>query len=600
MELNTFFDLCSGIGGGRLGLEMAGLKPVGYSDTSRLSATTYKLMFDTGEERNFGNLKKIKTEKLPSFDVLIAGFPCQTFSVIGRREGFDDIRGQIIFHIARILSETKPKAFILENVRGLVTHNQGNTLKTILGLLDDAGYSTTYKVLTSLDYGVPQMRQRVYFIGVNKDLGVDVHNYVWPEHKPVPSLDSYLVDERPISEWMVEYLPTYLNNTTNQGQYSVEDILSMEGKVLDLRMSDLRIYDGKVPTLRSQRDGILYVKNGQLFSLTGYEALLLQGFPREYADKVKDVVSDRHLLMQAGNAMTVNVIRDLGLSLASLISSSNNTETKNDNNMPDNNWKIFERDCRNYLESHYSLGGTITYVSAGGSNSNQPDINVFKNGSALYAIEAKMPTAQCGQFVLFANEATRSFTYSPQNEFPLNEFSQRIMNAMAADFDRYCEPSNDAMAIDASLFYDWIKNHYTEGRSTQFVMTKGNQFIIFPVNLFEKYFNVVARYRIKGSGSGNPPKKRQGEVEDALNVASLSYSKVSFNGDALNVDISNAPSEKFILQGAEYRYQFKKTAGNTFNVRKLSNTRNANVIFSISLKREQDADDLSAFVSSLQ
>ena len=89
-------------------------------------------------------------------------------------------------------------------------------------------------------------------------------------------------------------------------------------------------------------------------------------------------------------------------------------------------------------------------------------------------------------------------------------------------------------------------------------------------------------------------------MEDALNVASLSYSKVSFNGDALNVDISNAPSEKFILQGAEYRYQFKKTAGNTFNVRKLSNTRNANVIFSISLKREQDADDLSAFVSSLQ
>lgn len=89
----------------------------------------------------------------------------------------------------------------------------------------------------------------------------------------------------------------------------------MEGKIIDTRMSDLRIYEGKCPTLRAQRDGILYVKNKKIYQLTGYEALLLQGFPKEYADKVKGSVSDRHLLMQAGNAMTVNVIRALGHSI---------------------------------------------------------------------------------------------------------------------------------------------------------------------------------------------------------------------------------------------------------------------------------------------
>lgn len=318
MALNTFLDLCSGIGGGRLGLEKAGMKSIGFSDTSRLSATTYKLMFDTQGEKNYGNLKKIKTEQLPAFDVLIAGFPCQTFSVIGRREGFDDIRGQIIFHIARILQETQPKAFILENVRGLVTHDKGNTIKTITGLLNEAGFDVVYKVLTSLEHGVPQMRQRVYFIGVNRNAGVKIENFEWPEKQAVPSLEPFLIDEHPIPDWMVEYLPHYLNNEVNAGKYSVDDLCKMEGKVLDTRMSDLRIYDGKVPTLRSQRDGVLYVRNGKLCSLTGHEALLLQGFSREYADKVYNVVSDRHLLMQAGNAMTVNVIQTLGTGLQDL------------------------------------------------------------------------------------------------------------------------------------------------------------------------------------------------------------------------------------------------------------------------------------------
>ena len=315
MPIKTFFDFCSGIGGGRLGLELSGLQCVGYSDTARLAPITYRLMHETINEKNYGNLKRIKTDTLPQFDLLIAGFPCQTFSVMGRKEGFSDTRGQIIFHLVRILSEVKPSCFILENVKGLVTHDKGNTLKIILKELDEAGYDVTYNVLSSIDHGVPQMRQRVYFIGINKDLQKDITKFQWPDPVPKPSLSKYLIDDKKASEERLEILEYYLNNPTNSGKYKINDLLKMEGMILDTRMNDLRIYEERCPTLRAQRDGILYVKNHEIYQLTGYEALLLQGFPIEYANKVKDEVSDRHLLMQAGNAMTVNVIHQLGNSL---------------------------------------------------------------------------------------------------------------------------------------------------------------------------------------------------------------------------------------------------------------------------------------------
>ena len=319
MQINTFIDFCSGIGGGRLGLEKAGMRCLGFSDTSRLAIRTYELMHNTEDEVKLGNLKRIKTEKMPSYDMLIAGFPCQTFSVIGRKDGFSDDRGQIIFHLSKILRETQPKCFLLENVKGLVTHDKGATIKTILNELESSGYTVTYKVLTSLNYGVPQMRQRVYFVGVRKDIAESMDSFSWPQEIEIPSLDDYLIDRVEASEERLDILGHYLNNDENHGKYTVDDLRQMEGKVLDTRMNDLRIYDGKVPTLRAQRDGILYVKNGIIYQLTGYEALLLQGFPKEYADRVKNEVTDRHLLMQAGNAMTVNVIMELGKSIVDFL-----------------------------------------------------------------------------------------------------------------------------------------------------------------------------------------------------------------------------------------------------------------------------------------
>ena len=199
----------------------------------------------------------------------------------------------------------------MENVKGLVTHDKGKTLKVILDELTNSGYTVSYRVLTSLEHGVPQMRQRVYFIGFKTSLGLDYSKFEWPEPVSAPALSNYLIDNNLASEERLDILKHYLNNATNAGKYSVDDIRTMEGKIIDTRMNDLRIYTEKCPTLRAQRDGVLYVKNGAIYQLTGYEALLLQGFPKEYADRVKNEVTDRHLLMQAGNAMTVNVIKAL-------------------------------------------------------------------------------------------------------------------------------------------------------------------------------------------------------------------------------------------------------------------------------------------------
>ena len=166
----TFMDFCAGIGGGRLGLEKAGLECVAFSEINKEAERTYRLIHNAEHERNFGDLTLINASDLPDFDLMIAGFPCQTFSVMGEQKGFEDDRGQIIFYLRDILVAKNTPYFILENVKGLVSHDKGRTLKIIIRTLEDSGYNVHYKVLNSRDYGVPQMRERVYIVGVRKDI----------------------------------------------------------------------------------------------------------------------------------------------------------------------------------------------------------------------------------------------------------------------------------------------------------------------------------------------------------------------------------------------------------------------------------------------
>lgn len=307
-----FFDFCSGIGGGRIGMEEVGFECVGHSEIDLNTAKTYEKFFN--DSRNYGDLTKIDLKELPEFDIMIAGFPCQTFSIAGKREGFEDNRGLIIYSLIKIMKTKNVKYFLLENVKGLLNHDKGKTLRIIKNELEKAGYNLYTKVLNSINFGVPQMRERIYLVGFRKDL--DNYSFEFPiEENIIYNLENY-IDTENVSELDKnnETFNKYLKNKYNkEKKYKIEDILTWENSIIDYRQSDLRRYNGYFPTLRTGRHGLLYIKNRKIVRLNGYEALLLQGFPKEIAEMVKKdkFFVNNTVLSQAGNAMTVNVIKKI-------------------------------------------------------------------------------------------------------------------------------------------------------------------------------------------------------------------------------------------------------------------------------------------------
>ena len=159
------FSLFSGVGGFELGLKNSNIefKVIGFSEIDKYASQVLEKHFKG--IKNYGDVKKIRTEELPKFDLLVGGFPCQSFSNAGRGKGFDDTRGTLFFEIARILKDKKPKHFILENVKGLLSNKNGSTFQTILRILSNLGYIVEWEVLNSKNFGVPQSRERVYFVG---------------------------------------------------------------------------------------------------------------------------------------------------------------------------------------------------------------------------------------------------------------------------------------------------------------------------------------------------------------------------------------------------------------------------------------------------
>ena len=161
-----FLDMFAGIGGFRSGLEaIGGFECVGYCEIDKYAKQAYEAMYDTGGELYFDDARKIVPEQLPDFDLLVGGFPCQSFSIAGARKGFDDTRGTLFFEIARIAAVKKPKYIYMENVPGLLNHDSGKTFETIIHTLDELGYDVCWQVLNSKNFGVPQSRNRVFIIG---------------------------------------------------------------------------------------------------------------------------------------------------------------------------------------------------------------------------------------------------------------------------------------------------------------------------------------------------------------------------------------------------------------------------------------------------
>lgn len=308
-----FIDFCAGIGSAHFAFANLGLTCAGFSEIEASAIKMYTLFH--GQHKNYGDIMQINPHSLPDFDVLCAGFPCQTFSIVGKRQGFEDARGQIIYGLCDILKIKQPKAFLLENVKGLVNINKGQTLKNILSMLDDAGYSVSYKVIESTAFNIPQKRERIYIVGFLKSKKI---RFTFPKPQEQDyDIKDFLIEtdaqfiiktDTPVYQTFLKYL----DNKYNVGKYDLQSILSQDYLVLDTRQSDLRLYHNAIPTLRTGRQGILYVKNKQLRKISGREALLLQGFDDYYARLAQQNFTQIKILSLAGNAMTVGVMEAIG------------------------------------------------------------------------------------------------------------------------------------------------------------------------------------------------------------------------------------------------------------------------------------------------
>lgn len=197
-------DLFAGIGGIRLGFENAfkdNITTVFVSEWDKYAQETYSDNFNDGLTIQ-GDITKIKEEDIPPFDICLAGFPCQAFSLAGSRKGFDDdykgmSRGTLFFDVARICEYHKPKVIFCENVKGLTIHDKGRTFKVITGTLEELGYNVYYKVLNSRDFGVPQNRERIYIVAFRKD--IDSSKFVFPQATDSTKRIKDIIEENEVS-----------------------------------------------------------------------------------------------------------------------------------------------------------------------------------------------------------------------------------------------------------------------------------------------------------------------------------------------------------------------------------------------------------------
>ena len=293
-EKIRFIDLFCGIGGFRIAFEEAcqeqdiNAKCVFSSDIDKFVQDSYGANFG---ERPYGDITQIDEKDIPDHDILFAGFPCQPFSIIGQMKGLNDTRGTLFFDIARIIKEKEPKAFILENVKQLVGHDKGNTLKVILKSLKDLGYHFQYSVLNALDYGLPQKRERIVIVGHKEPIMFTYPDPIKP-FKPLTEILETRVDKK-------HYASDYIKNKRKEShKSSFYPSIWHENKSGNI---------SSYPFSCALRAGASYnylLVNGKR-RLTPREMLRLQGFP----DWFKIVVSDGQAKKQAGNAVPVNMIK---------------------------------------------------------------------------------------------------------------------------------------------------------------------------------------------------------------------------------------------------------------------------------------------------
>lgn len=316
----TFIDLFAGIGGFRIAMQNLGGKCLFSSEFDAKAQETYLANYG---EMPFGDITKQSTKSyIPkNFDILCAGFPCQAFSIAGKRLGFkDETRGTLFFDVEDILRRHQPKAFFLENVKGLVNHDHGKTLRVILEHLDDAGYDVVPpKILNAMDYGVPQHRERIYIVGFRKDLHVDTSNFSYPEPTTPEGHRAKFKDIMEKNSVSVKYyLSTQYIKTLKDHKarheakghgfgYEIIDINGVSNAIVVGGMGRERnlVIDKRLKDFTPITHIKGVVNHEGIRRMTPREWARLQGFP----DKFKIVVADASAYKQFGNSVAVPAIQ---------------------------------------------------------------------------------------------------------------------------------------------------------------------------------------------------------------------------------------------------------------------------------------------------
>ncbi len=258
-------------------------------------------------------------------------------------------------------------------------------------------------------------------------------------------------------------------------------------------------------------------------------------------------------------------------------------------------WEDFEKSCVTYLQSKF--GTYAQFIWKGKSISTTSDIEaVTKSGKSFY-IEAKHCPAQCGQFVLLPNIKTQSFDYSQLNVTPINQYSQAIIEHMNMDFQAFKEAGTKGKAIEiensSQIFADWIKNYY-KTKKAEYIIT--NNFDIFSIDDIKYVFEISATYRVKRSGSRNVGSGKMGIVKQFINK-NYTVNSLHCSGERLFVGSTiELHNERFVLNGTEYMFSKRE---NVYEIRRLSNTFNANVIFSVDFNPKINPISNNEFINLL-
>ena len=259
-----FIDLFAGIGGIRIAFESVGGRCVFSSEMDSYAKKTYQKNF--GEEPH-GDITQIEPSEIPDFDVLCAGFPCQPFSQAGYKLGFEDTRGTLFFNIAEILKEKQPKAFFLENVRGLLKHDDGKTFEVISRVIKELGYSFHYKIVRASDFNLPQHRPRLFMVGFKNKSAI----FDFPAPQPLT--------------------------------FKMKDIFNAEEVNKEIGFT-LRV-GGRGSNINDRRNWEFYMVDGEIKRISVKEAKKMQGFPNDYVFPVSEVQA----MKQLGNSVAINAVQ---------------------------------------------------------------------------------------------------------------------------------------------------------------------------------------------------------------------------------------------------------------------------------------------------